>query len=173
LLAPLASGQGAARPGETLHAQLARWWQLLAQAALVQPAAFAFWRQYRTSCAPLATDQPDLGPFVPFLAHVEPVLAAPPAGQEATLATSPTLLAEWLAAQWLAAVEVSLSNHRCRAQPTLCAHLLDQACAGWWLSTGLLLDTPRSPTRLPPRATGWVPPSRRPLCFLFAARPRL
>ena len=80
-----------------------------------------------------------------FLAHVGPVLAAPLAGEEATLATSPTLLAEWLAAQWLAAVEVGLSNRRCRVQPALRAHLLGQAYAGWWLSTGLPLDTPAFP----------------------------
>lgn len=140
LAAPLTAGGGAAQLGEGLHEQLARWWQLLADAAQAHPQAFAFWRLYRTNWYPLASGSPDLGPFLPFLAHVGPVLAARPTG--APPAFSSTLLAELLAAQWLAAVEVTLTNPGCRAQPALRARVLAQTYAGWWQATGLPADTP-------------------------------
>ena len=146
LLVPLPAGE-AAPPRQGLHGQLARWWQQLADAALAHPEAFAFWRLYRTSLYPLANDRPDLGPSMLLLAHLRPVLPSSPAGGAPTF--SATLLAELLAAQWLAAVEVALSNPGCRAQPALRAHLLVQAYAGWWRTTGLPHDTPAIAAELP------------------------
>jgi AcrR family transcriptional regulator len=140
LAVPLPGDGPATRPSPGLHGQLAQWWQLLADAALAYPEAFAFWRLYRTSYYPLANDRPDLGPFVPFLAQVGPVLPALPT--LAAPAFSPALLAGLLAAQWLAAMEVVLTNSGCRAQSTLRARVLTQAYAGWWQTTGLPLDTP-------------------------------
>jgi AcrR family transcriptional regulator len=131
-------------PAAGLQGQLARWWHVLAQQALAHPDALAFWRRYRSSGELLGGPRPDLGPFVPLLAAVGPVLATLPAG--AAPAFSPTLLAELLAAQWLAALEVVLTNPGCRAQPALRTQVLRQAYAGWWVATGLPGDTPAIPT---------------------------
>lgn len=144
LAVPLPPAGAATPPAAGLQGQLARWWHLLAQQAQAHPPAFAFWHLYRSSWRPLLDERPDLGPFVPFLAQVGPVLAARPAS--AMPAFSPTLLAELLAAQWLAAVEVALTNAGCRAQPALRIQLLHQAYAGWWVAAGLPLDTPAIPT---------------------------
>jgi AcrR family transcriptional regulator len=133
-----------ASPAQALHEQLARWWQQLATAALAHPEAFAFWRLYRTSYYPLTTSRPDLGPFVPFLAQVEPVLAALPGGSAAHT-FSATLLTELLAAQWLAAVEVVLANASCRSHIALREQVLAQTYLGWWRTTGLPRDTPPIP----------------------------
>lgn len=58
------------------------------------------------------------------------------------LPAAAALLAALLAAQWLAAVEVVLTNPSCRAQPALRVHVLTQDYAGWWQTTDLPLDTP-------------------------------
>ena len=131
---PLLGGGPATEPPPSLHGQLGQWWQQLADAALAHPEAFAFWRLYRTNLYPLASELLDLGPFVPFQAYVGPVLTALPAAA--------ALLAALLVAQWLAAVEVVLTNPSCRAQSALRVHVLTQAYAGWWQTTGLPLDTP-------------------------------
>jgi AcrR family transcriptional regulator len=144
LTVPLPPADAAILPPVGLQGQLTRWWHLLAQQALAHPEALAFWRLYRSSWRPLLGERLDLGPFVPFLAYVGPVLAALPAG--AAPAFSSTLLAELLAAQWLAAVEVALTNPSCRAHPALRTQVLRQAYAGWWVAAGLPLDTPAIPT---------------------------
>jgi AcrR family transcriptional regulator len=144
LAVPLPPGGATTPPPGGLQEQLAHWWHLLAQQALAHPEALAFWRLYRSSWRSLLGERLDLGPFVPFLAQVGSVLAALPAGGEPVL--SPTLLAELLAAQWLAAVEVALTNPSCRAQPALRTQVLRQAYAGWWVATGLPPDTPAIPT---------------------------
>jgi hypothetical protein len=41
---------------------------------------------------------------------------------------------------------VALTNPGCRAQPALRTRVLRQAYAGWWVATGLPLDTPAIPT---------------------------
>lgn len=122
------------RPGESLRAVLARWWEVTALAALAQPTVFACWRLWRGSASP--PNDYLFGPFASVRPLLHQALGAVGARQRGPV--PPRAVVPVLAAQWGLAVELAQARQATQPAGMLAGPLplLQALYASWWASTG-------------------------------------